>query len=113
MYSRHYILSYLQQLQQFCAFDLELRYSAVTVYTYGICKRIMVVLLLFALLLHLLNGTHEQVGNATLLEGSNQDSLMSAPKSVSYHPCETNQSNATREHLKVLTSYKIGTRTEN
>jgi len=70
----------------------------------------MVLWLMFSLLLHLMNGTREQLGNATLLESSIQDSLMSAPKSASYHSCETNQSNATEEHLKVLASYKIDTR---
>ena len=77
---------------------------------YRICKSKMVLWLMFSLLLHLMNGTHEQLGNATLLESRNQDSLMSAPKSASYHSCETNQSNATGEHLKVLASYKIDTR---
>jgi len=52
---------------------------------YRICKSKMVLWLMFSLLLHLMNGTREQLGNATLLESSIQDSLMSAPKSASYH----------------------------
>ena len=68
----------------------------------------MILWLLVALLLHLTNDTHEQVWNAP--ESSNHDHW---PKTANYPSVGTSQlqpNDATREHLRVLTSYKIGTR---
>ena len=65
--------------------------------------------LLFALLLHLLKPTNEQV-NATEIKISHQDSQwMSVPQGANYHTIGRSQPNgAIRGHLNVLTSYKIG-----
>ena len=69
----------------------------------------MVLWLLFALLLHLLKLTNEQV-NATEIKSSHQDSQwMSVPQGANYHTIGRSQPNdAIRSHLNILTSYKIG-----
>ena len=72
-------------------------------------KSKMVLWPLVALLLHLLNGTRGQGVNATAVESSNQDGWVSAPKGANYRsPWTSQRSDATRDHLKLLTSYKTG-----
>ena len=62
--------------------------------------------LLFTFLLCLLSSTHEQVANSTLTKSSSQDHW---PKGAKYPSVGTSQPNgSSREHLKVVTSYKIG-----
>ena len=67
----------------------------------------MVLRLLFVLLLHLLKPTYEQIGNAAVIENSNQDSRwMSVPQGANNHTLGTTQPNeATGGHLNILTSY--------
>jgi len=67
----------------------------------------LVLRLLFVLLLHLLKPTYEQIGNAAVIENSNQDSRwMSVPQGTNNHTLGTTQPNeATGGHLNVMTSY--------
>ena len=66
----------------------------------------MVLWLLVALLLNLLNDTHQQVRNAPLIESNNQDRW---PKTSSIGTSQLQPNDDTREHLRVLTSYNIST----